>query len=86
MGRAALPLCRTRHAISLSWFQRLGARLAEGGPAGRSKGLFHYRIFGLRGPSCRRTGRQSVEVRGQIFVPRVLEHASNLVREDAFRR
>ena len=29
---------------------------------------------------------QSVEIGGQVFVPCVLEHASNLVREDAFRR
>jgi Domain of unknown function (DUF4387) len=30
--------------------------------------------------------RQSVEIGRQVFVPRVLEHASNLVREDAFHR
>jgi len=29
---------------------------------------------------------ESVEIRRHVFIPRVLEHASNLAREDTFRR
>ena len=47
---------------------------------------FRYGIS-RRGRSEQLTAaRQSVEIGGQVFIPCVLEHASNLVREDAFRR
>jgi hypothetical protein len=50
------------------------------------EGSIPFGISGLRQSEQPMAECQSVEIGGQVFGPRMLEHTSNLVREDAFHR